>query len=130
MAIQKSLPKRLQQLKIRWSHAKNKIMNLDLIPSNIQIIHKEGLDNKLIVQIPRSSYMFMAEKKKNNKYKLTMFDPYSTKRQMVGDNCTEDEATIAIQYALRPRSNKKAEFNSLVIEFKLIITQQHVQELQ
>lgn len=96
-------------------------MNLNLVPSNIQIIRNENLDNKLIVQIPHSSYMFMAEKKKNNKFKLTMFDPYSTKRQMVGDDCTEDETAIALQYALRPRSNKQIEFKTLVIEFKLII---------
>lgn len=100
-------------------------MNLNLIPSNIEIIHREGLENKMIIQIPRSCYMFMVEKKKNNKYKAVMFDPYSTKRSVIGDNCSEDEAIILTQYALRPRNNKKTEFKSLVIEFKLIITQQN-----
>ena len=105
-------------------------MNLNLIPSNIEILHKEGMENRMIVQIPRSSYMFMVEKKKNNKYKAVMFDPYSTKRKIIGDNYTEAEVTILSQYALRPRSNKKLEFNLLVVEFKSINITIEYEELQ
>lgn len=86
------------------------------VPTNVEILHKEGLEGKLITDISGSHYKLLITKKDENQYNAVAYDPFSTKRKVIGKNISMADACLIINHALTPKERKNNKFNTIVNE--------------
>lgn len=93
---------------IRFSH----------IPTNMEIAYNEDLNNKLLIKVAKSKHLMLVEKKNNLRYKITLFNPGSLKKEIIEKDCDEQQAVLIINHATSPMARKSDKLADLAREFK------------
>jgi hypothetical protein len=92
------------------------------IPTNVEIIVQEGLDNKLLMDIPGTQFSILGTKNKYNLFKVDIISRIGSVIRNIAKDISEEQMAILIGRTIAFRENhqfkKKAKLKDLIKIYK------------
>ena len=103
------------------------------IPTNVEIMFKENLEDKLLVQIPRTQFHILGEVIKKNEWKVSLVNLMSSSRRIIGDKITDLDLSLIIARVLSHKEQENFKrsltMKELLTTYKQLIEDSHNKKL-
>ena len=95
------------------------------IPTNAEIIHNEGLEGKILVQIPKTKFAILGQKRENETWDVWIISRLGTARQIIGKSISQIKFNAIIQKTLAygevGHYKQKMTMSLLIQDYKLTV---------